>query len=107
MIGIVARGPVDHALAFHDGVVVRERYRFRMRDQESMEMTCRRRPRAHPRAGAGPVQVNRAPRTSLMAATVHRKMLLVGAPTQFRGLRALADKPIYRPGIDELVCLLR
>ena len=78
-----------------------------MRDEESVEVSRRRRPRAHTGTGARPIQVDRASRTGLVPAAIDRKMLLVRAPPQFRGLRAFADKPIDRPGIHEFVGLLR
>src|SRR5579863_7888150 len=64
-------------------------------------------PGAHAGARAGTIEVNRAARTVGMAPAVRRKMPLVRTPSEFGGLRSLADEAVDRPGIDELVCLLR
>ena len=103
VIGVVAGRPVHRPLAVHDGVVVRQRNRFGMRDQKSVEMAGLRRPGAHPRARARAIQIDRAARAPGVAAAIRGKMLLVRTPAEFRGLRAFADETVHRPGIDELV----
>ncbi len=78
-----------------------------MRDEKSVEVSRRRRPRAHTGAGARPIQVDGTARAGFVPPAVGRKMLLMRAPPQLRRLRAFADKTIDRPGIHEFVGLLR
>src|SRR5271170_2137813 len=78
-----------------------------MRDQESVKMSRLGGPGAHPRTCAGSIQVNRAARSRLVAPAIGREMLLMRAPAEFRGLGAFADEAVDRPGIDELIRVLR
>src|SRR5580700_11619434 len=78
-----------------------------MRDQEAVEMPRLGGPGAHAGARAGTIEVDRATRTVGMASPVRRKMPLVRAPSEFGRLRSFADEAVDRPGIDELVRLLR
>src|SRR6202051_3857686 len=74
-----------------------------MRDQEAVEMSRLRSPGAHPGARAGTIQVDRAAGADRVPPAVRREMPLVRAPSEFGGLRPLADEAVDRPGIDELV----
>src|ERR1700734_163992 len=78
-----------------------------MRDQEAGGMPRLGGPRADAGAGAGTIEVKRAARTVGVASPVHGKMPLVRAPSEFGRLRSFADEAVDRPGIDELVRLLR
>jgi hypothetical protein len=95
------------APASRDGVVVGDRDRLAMRDQEAVEMAgLERRPGAHARRGARLRQVDRGAAAEVMALAVAREILLVRAPAQLGRLATLADEAVDRPGVDELVGLL-
>src|ERR1700675_2826632 len=72
-----------------------------------MEMSGLRRPRAHSSARPRPIQIDGAAGSVLVPAAARRKMLLMRAPAEFRGLCSLADEAIDGPGIDEFVGHLR
>src|SRR5882757_10629875 len=64
-------------------------------------------PRTNARTGAGAIQVYGTTGSGLMPSAVRGKMLLVSAPSEFGRLRTFADETVDRPGVDELVHLLR
>src|SRR5271168_364659 len=64
-------------------------------------------PGANPRAGPRPVQIDGAAGAVLVPAAIRRKVPLVRAPAEFRGLRPFADEAIDRPGVHEFVGHLR
>src|ERR1039457_5737442 len=107
MVSVMSSRPIRDALAFPDRIVIREGNRLGMRDQESVETAGLGRPGAHPGARSRAIQIDRAARAHSMSAAIERKVLLVRAPTEFGGLRAFADEAVDRPGIDEVVVLLR
>src|SRR3981189_1964901 len=78
-----------------------------MGDQKAVKMSRLGGPGANPGARAGTIQIDRAARARPVAPAIRREMLLMRAPAELRGLCAFADEAVDRPGIDELVRLLR
>src|ERR1700726_3006641 len=107
MGGVVRGGPVDHAVALLDRVVIGQRDGLGMGNEKTVKVPRLRSPRANPGAGAGTIQIDGAARPDTVAPAVRGEMLLVGAPSQLGRLRAFADEAVHRPSIDELVGLLR
>ena len=107
MIGVVRRRPVHAAVALTNRVVVRQRNRLGVRDEKTVEMAGLRRPGAHARTRPRAVQIDGAAGPGLVAPAIRREVLLVRAPAEFGGLRALADEAVDGPCVDELVHLLR
>ena len=66
----------------------------------------RGRPRAHPRAGARTLEVDRGVAAEVMARRARRQRLLVRAPAELGRLHALRDEAFDRPGVDELALRL-
>src|SRR6266849_2112618 len=77
-----------------------------MGDQKAVIGLFERGPAAHPRRRAGPQQVDRRLAAEIVTPTIRREMPLMRSPTELRGLRALAEKPVDRPGVDEFARLL-
>ena len=103
----MAGRPVMHRLAVTPGQVIGDRDRLAMGDQKPVIGAFERRPAAHPRPGPRSQQIDRRLAAEIMALPVAREMPLMRAPAEFGGLRALAEKPVDRPGVDELARRLR
>ncbi len=65
-----------------------------------------RRPRSHPRAGTGPLEVDRCVAAEIVPGRAGRQRLLVRAPAQLGRLHALRQEAFHRPGVDELAARL-
>ena len=102
VIGVMHGRAVDHTVAITDGEVVGDRDRLTVRDEEAVEMPGARRPGTHPRRSARLRQEDGGSATEVVAVAISREMPLVGAPTEFGGLAALAHEAVHRPGVDEL-----
>ncbi|MDT4847058.1 hypothetical protein FQZ97_811050 [compost metagenome] len=73
-----------------------------MSDEKTQLRPGQRRPAAHPGGRAGAAQVEGGLTAESMPRGVCREVALMAAPTQFGRLAGLAEKPGYRPGVDEL-----
>ncbi len=89
VVGVVTGRAVDGLAAVSQREEVRDRDRFVMRDQEAVLRLGRRRPRAHPRIGAGLGQVDCRLTAGLMLKAVLRQLLLMGTPAELGRLHAL------------------
>src|SRR5271154_7595552 len=65
------------------------------------------RPGTNPGGRAGLAKIDGRARAEIMPLAVAREVLLVRAPAELGRLRALGNEAVDRPGIDELVLLLR
>ena len=65
-------------------------------------MPSARRPGAHPRRSTRLREEDGGSVAEIVAVAISREMSLVGAPTEFGGLAALADEAVHRPGVHEL-----
>src|SRR5688572_5972218 len=72
-----------------------------------MEVAGARRPRAHASRGAGLHEVDRRTVAGVVPLAVARKVLLVGTPAELCRLLPFAHETVHRPGVLELVELLR
>ena len=106
VVGVVHGRPVGDAPSSPHRVVVGDRDRLVVGDQEAVEGAFQRRPGAHAGGGARPQQVDRRVAADLVPAAVRRQRLLVRAPAQLGRLAAFADEAVDRPGVDELARLL-
>ena len=88
-------------------VVIGDRNRLVMRDQEPVQRSRQRRPGPHPGRGARPHQVDRRIAAEIVPPRVRRQRLLMRAPAEFGRLAALTHEAVDRPGVDELARLLR
>ena len=108
MIGVVAGRPVDGlALRVAHRVIVGDRDRFVVSDEEAELPTRGGRPGTHAGVGARLVEVDRRAAAGLVKAGVGRRPFLVRAPAEFGRLHALRQKSLDRPGVDEHVARLR
>ena len=62
----------------------------------------RGRPRAHPRAGARALEIDRRVAAEVVPGRAGRHRLLVRAPAELGGLHAFREEALDRPGVDEL-----
>ena len=108
VVGVMAGRAVDcRALVVAHGVIVGDRDRLVMGDEEA-ELPLRGwRPRAHAGVGAGLVEIDRRAAAALVEAGVGGRPFLVHAPAEFGRLHALGEKAFDRPGVDEDVARLR
>src|SRR5579872_3134913 len=106
MIGVVTGWTVNHLAVLAQRKIVRNRDRLVVSDKKTMLGLRRRRPRAHPRAGAGTGQVDRRIATELMVVAAARHRFFMRAPAQLGRLQALRNETLDRPGIDELAAWL-
>ena len=102
VIGVVAGRPVDHLAALAHREVVGDRDRLVVGHQEAVLGLRRGRPRAHPRAGARPLEVDRGVAAEVVAGAARRQRLFMRAPAELGRLHALRDEAFDRPGVDEL-----
>src|ERR671921_594616 len=107
MVGVMHRGPIaDLARRFAQREEVGHGDRFGMRDEEAVVRALERRPAAYARRGAGPVQEYRGVASERVARAVARKVALVRAPAQLRGLQPFAHESVHRPGVHEFAAAL-
>jgi hypothetical protein len=106
VVGVVNRRPVNRLAVFAHREMVGDGDRFAVRDQESMVRAFQRRPAAHARGRAGPVEVNRGIAAVTVAFGARRPLFLMRAPAQFRRLQPFGNKAIDRPCVDEFAALL-
>ena len=108
VIGVVAGRPVDRlALAVAQRVVVGDRDRLVVGDEEAELAVRGRRPRAHAGVGAGLLEIDRRAAALLLEAGVGGRPFLVRAPAELGRLHALGEEALDRPGVDEDVARLR
>ena len=108
VVGVMAGRAIDRlALGVAHGVVIRDRDRLVVGDEEAELRLRGRRPRAHARVGAGLVEVDRRAAALFMEARVGGRPFLMRAPAEFRRLHALGQKALDRPGVDEDIARLR
>ena len=107
MIGVVAGRPVARFAALGDGQKIGDRDRLAMGDQKAVIGAFERRPAAHPGRRPRTQQIDRRTAAEIVPPAIGREMPLMRAPAELGRLRALADKAVDRPGVDELARLLR
>ena len=107
VIGVVHGRPVHDLGALPHRQVVGDRDGLAVRDQEAVEVAGLGRPGAHARGRAGLHQVDSRAAAEVEALAVAREILFVRAPAELGGLLAFAHEAVDRPGVDELVELLR
>src|SRR6516164_1058289 len=77
-----------------------------MGDEKTVVGALQRSPAADARCCSRPQQIDRRAGAKIMAESVRGEMPFVRPPPEFGGLRAFADKPVDRPGVDEFAWLL-
>src|SRR6202000_3437953 len=97
MVGIMDGRAIFRMVAFAHSQIIGDRDRLAVGDQEPVEWPCLGRPGPHARRSAGVAQEDCGARTRFLAMAVGRQRLLMGAPTEFGGLAALADETVDRP----------
>src|SRR6516225_9203382 len=106
MVGVVAGGTVDQLAVLAQREIVGNRDRLVVSDQKAVLGLRSRRPRTNPRARTRSRKIDRRVAAEFMVVGTRRHGLFMGAPTELRGLQAFGDKPLDRPGIDELAAWL-
>src|SRR5260370_27098908 len=106
VMGVVAGGAVDGLVALAEREVVGNRDRLVVGDHKAVLGPRRGCPRAHPRAGTRPREVDRCIAAEAVPCRTRRQRLFVRAPAELRGLQALRKKAFNRPGINELAARL-
>ena len=107
VVRVVDGRPVERLAVLLDRQVVGDRDRLVVRDQVALDRAGVRRPRAHARRRAGARQVDRRAAAVLVERRLGRHVPFVGSPAELGGLQPLAEEAFDRPGVDELVGLLR
>ncbi len=77
-----------------------------MGDQEAVLRLRGRRPRSHPRAGPGPLEVDGGIAAEVVPGRAGRQRLFVRAPAELGRLHAFREEAFHRPGVDELAARL-
>ena len=98
---------IAHLVAFAMRVVVGDRDRLVMGDQEAVIGTFERRPAPDARRRARAIEKDRGAAAEFVAAAIGRKMPLMRAPAELGRLHAFGDEAVDRPGVDEFARLFR
>ena len=102
MVGVVASGAIGHlAMLVAHRIVVGDRDRLVVGDEEAVLRAGCRAPAAHACVGTWLLEVDRRLAALLVLLGVLRHPVFMGAPAEFRGLQAFGDEALNGPGVPE------
>src|SRR5262249_8190543 len=107
VISVMAGRAVAYTVALSEGQIIGDRDRFAVRNQKPVIGALKRRPAADTRGSARPQKIDRCATAEIVPPSILREVPFMGTPAKLRRLRALADKPVDRPSVDEFPWSLR